>query len=261
MAAKMIDHFIGFESGPMLRRVAFGPTDEPPRLLLIQGATAAAAVLGRSLGELPARLQIAGDGEEGLALALAGHWDLIVIDLQLPGPGAFALCRAIRASGRTMPLLMLSSWASEFDRISSLELGADDCIDAPVSVPELHARARALLRRSAMQQRPALDAVLRFGPLVLDRPRRAASLAGKDLALAPREWRLLAFFAEHPCLALTRAELLDRVWGYGHDGYEHTVDSHINRLRAKLGDNRRRPRYIHTVWGTGYRFEPADPAR
>jgi DNA-binding response OmpR family regulator len=197
----------------------------------------------------------------GLALALAEPWDLIVLDLRLPRLGGLDVCREIRASGHTVPILILTARSGELDRVHGLELGADDYLGKPFSVLELRARVKALLRRAKqfnatrMSGTEAPATTLQFGALRLDRSRHAATLAGRDLALAPREWDLLCFFAEHPGQAFSRAELLDRVWGYGHDGYNHTVNSHINRLRTKLGDDRSGPRYIHTVWGLGYRFE------
>ena len=196
-------------------------------------------------------------------MALSEEWDLVVLDLRLPRLGGLDVCREIRASGRHVPILILTARAGELDRVHGLELGADDYLSKPFSVLELQARAKALLRRAAFGKAARSAATgsqaasLQFGALRLDRLRRMASLAGQDLVLTPREWELLSFFAEHPGQAFSRAELLDRVWGYGHDGYNHTVNTHINRLRAKLGDDRSVPTYIHTVWGTGYRFEPA----
>ncbi len=238
-----------------------------PKVLVIEDEVDVAALLRIHLGELPADICVASDGEHGLALALSGAWDLVVLDLRLPRLGGLDVCREIRASGRTVPILILTARAGELERVEGLDLGADDYLGKPFSVLELRARVRALLRRSALTHNnvppdaPAAAApVLQFGALRLDRARRMATLAGRDLTLAPREWDLLRFFAEHPRRAFSRAELLDRVWGYGHDGYDHTVNSHINRLRTKLGDDRSRSRYIHTVWGTGYRFEPASSA-
>ncbi len=229
------------------------------RLLVIEDEADVAALLRMHLVELPAEVRLAADGEHGLALALAEPWDLIVLDLRLPRLGGFEVCREIRASGRRMPILMLTAQAGELDRVNGLGLGADDYLGKPFGVLELVARVRALIRRAAMTPASEPDegapAILQIGALRLDRSRRQASLAGRDLALAPREWDLLSFFATHPGRAYTRAQLLDRVWGYGHDGYDHTVNSHINRLRAKLGDGCRGARYIHTVWGTGYRFD------
>ena len=234
------------------------------QLLVIEDAIDVAALLRVHLRELPADVRLAADGEQGLALALSADWDLIVLDLNLPRLGGLALCRELRASGRLVPILILSARASECDRVEGLEAGADDYLGKPFGMRELQARARALMRRAAQSQpgapRAGDEASLEFGSLRLDLARHAATLAGRALALAPREWELLRFFAGHPGQAFTRAELLDRVWGYGHDGYDHTVNSHINRLRAKLGDDRSEPRFIHTVWGLGYRFEAAPPA-
>ncbi len=232
-----------------------------PQLLVIEDEADVAALLRLHLAELPADVRLATDGEQGLALALSVDWDLIVLDLRLPRLGGLDVCREIRASGRQVPILILTARAGELDRVHGLELGADDYVGKPFSVLELRARVKALLRRAAHSQAARYVVTrdrapaLRFGALQLDRSRHKATLAGRDLALAPREWELLCFFAEHPGQAFSRAELLDRVWGYGHDGYNHTVNSHINRLRAKLGDDRSVPCYIHTVWGMGYRFE------
>ena len=234
-----------------------------PKLLVIEDEADVAALLRMHLAELPADVKLAGDGEQGLALALTEDWDLVVLDLRLPRLGGLDVCREIRASGRQVPILMLTARAGELDRVHGLELGADDYVAKPFSVLELRARVKALLRRAALRHaaRPLAGeggkTSLQFGALQIDRLRRLASLAGRDLALTPREWELLCFFAEHPGQAFSRADLLDRVWGYGHDGYNHTVNSHINRLRAKLGDDRSVPGFIHTVWGTGYRFEPS----
>jgi DNA-binding response OmpR family regulator len=261
LALKMI-HTLSRERAPVL------PADGPargtlPRLLVIEDEADVAALLRLHLGELPAEVRLAADGEHGLALALSADWDLIVLDLRLPRLGGLDVCREIRASGRYVPILILTARAAELDRVHGLDIGADDYVSKPFSVLELRARVKALLRRAAHANAARSGATqaqttpLQFGALRLDRARHQATLDGRDLALAPREWDLLCFFAEHPGRAFSRAELLDRVWGYGHDGYNHTVNSHINRLRAKLGDDRSVPRYIHTVWGMGYRFEVA----
>jgi DNA-binding response OmpR family regulator len=249
-------------SSPSLQRSGLADR-APTRLLVIEDELDVASLLRMHLCELPAYVRLAADGEQGLALAMSEAWDLVVLDLRLPRLGGLDVCREIRSSGRRVPILILTAQANELDRVHGLELGADDYVSKPFSILELQARIKALLRRAAFGQ--AVSATsggaaprnLQFGALRLDGPRRIASLAGRDLELTPREWALLNFFAQHPGQAFSRAELLDRVWGYGHDGYNHTVNAHINRLRAKLGDDRSVPRYIHTVWGTGYRFEPA----
>ena len=232
-----------------------------PRLLIIEDEADLSALLQLHVSELPAEVATAADGELGLQLALAQTWDLIVLDLRLPRLGGLDVCREIRARGLYVPILMLTARMTELDRVLGLELGADDYLTKPFSMLELQARIKALLRRANHFDRAAAaplaeeGAVLEAGPLRLDRSRRRATLAGLELVLTPREWDLLWFFAEHPGRAFSRAELLDKVWGYGHDGYDHTVNSHINRLRSKLGEERSGPRFIHTVWGTGYRFE------
>jgi DNA-binding response OmpR family regulator len=235
-----------------------------PRLLVIEDEAEIAALLSLHLSELPAEVRLAADGRLGLEMALSTDWDLVVLDLHLPQVGGLEICRAIRANGHHVPILILTARASESDRVRGLTLGADDYVSKPFSIPELLARIKAMLRRDNVY-RPARSlakenqtVVMEFGPLRLDRSRHAATLSGRELALAPREWDLLCFFAEHPGKAFSRAELLDCVWGGEHDGYDHTVNSHINRLRAKLGDCRSASSYIHTVWGMGYRFEPAN---
>ena len=232
------------------------------RILVVEDEVDLSALLQVHLSELPAQVCIACDGEQGLAMALGAHWDAIVLDLRLPKLGGLDVCREIRARGRYVPIMMLTARMTELDRVLGLELGADDYLTKPFSMLELQARIKALLRRASHFNRRAEEAhsrsaeSLQLGALHLDYARRRASLAGVDLALTPREWDLLWFFARQPGLVFSRSELLEKVWGYGHDGYDHTVNSHINRLRGKLGDGRSNAQYIHTVWGTGYRFDP-----
>jgi DNA-binding response OmpR family regulator len=229
-----------------------------PRLLVIEDEQDIAALLQLHLSDLPAEVTVARDGPAGLALAVAGRFDAIVLDLRLPGLSGLDVCRALRAGGHNAPILMLTARAAELDRVLGLELGADDYVTKPFSVLELQARVRALLRRAAQAGAVPADGVvqrLSSAELRIDRSQRRAWLSDQELVLTPREFDLLWHFMQHPGRAFTRAELLEQVWGYGHDGYDHTVNSHINRLRAKLGDDRSEARFIHTVWGVGYRFE------
>jgi DNA-binding response OmpR family regulator len=230
-----------------------------PRLLVIEDEQDIATLLELHLSDLPAAVTIARDGPAGLALASEKRFDAIVLDLRLPGLSGLDVCRALRARGDAVPILLLTARAAELDRVLGLELGADDYVTKPFSLLELQARVRALLRRSSAQQRAAAPADvpqhLACAELRIDRIQRRARLAEQELVLTPREFDLLWHFMLHPGRAFTRAELLEQVWGYGHDGYDHTVNSHINRLRAKLGDDRTEARFIHTVWGVGYRFE------
>ncbi len=233
----------------------------PPHLLVIEDDPDIAALLRLHLSDLPATVEWVADGPAGLTAALAEPFDAVVLDLRLPGLSGLDICRELRARGHRVPLLMLTARAAELDRVLGLELGADDYVTKPFSVLELKARVRALLRRAAPQAAPdAADAPARLehAELSIDRLRRRAWLSAQELVLTPREFDLLWHFMGHPGRAFTRAELLEQVWGYGHDGYDHTVNSHINRLRAKLGDDRSESRFIHTVWSVGYRFEVVD---
>jgi len=232
-------------------------------ILVVEDERDIAELIALHLSELPAQVTLASDGLSGRDLALQNHWDAIVLDIRLPGLNGLDLCRELRAKLSPVPILMLTARSAELDRVLGLELGADDYLTKPFSVIELQARVKALLRRSAitsaahneaLAQKPSV--VVR-GSLKVDRLQRRAWRSGHEVALAPREFDLLWHFVQHPGRVFTRTELLDEVWGYSHDGYDHTVNSHINRLRSKLGDERADAGFIHTVWGVGYRFEAA----
>jgi DNA-binding response OmpR family regulator len=229
------------------------------RILVVEDEPDIAALLQLHLSELAEQVLCLSNGVDGLNSALdAGPWDAIVLDLRLPGMGGLEICRALRERGNSTPILMLTARSSELDRVLGLELGADDYLTKPFSLLELQARIRALWRRvgqqaalgSAGTQAPAEPIDIRAGGLHIHRVQRRAWLGPTELVLTPREFDLLWHFARQPLRAFSRAELLDQVWGYGHDGYDHTVNTHINRLRNKLGEG-----YIQTVWGVGYRFE------
>jgi len=231
-----------------------GSTCAPRRVLVIEDEPDMAHLLCLHLAELPAQVQASADGIAGLKAAQQrGPWDLIVLDLRLPGLGGLDVCRALRQAGDRVPILMLTARGAELDRVLGLELGADDYLTKPFSVLELGARVRALWRRVDGRAGAAPDdepATLHRGPLRMNRLQRRAWLNGEEVGLTGLEFELLWCFAREPGRAFSRSELLDRVWGTQHDGYEHTVNTHINRLRNKIGAG-----FIHTVWGRGYRFE------
>jgi DNA-binding response OmpR family regulator len=238
---------------------------QPPRILVVEDEHDIAELVALHLSDLPAQVTQAHDGPHGLELARAGAFDAMVLDLRLPGLGGLDVCRELRAAGSGLPILMLTARNSELERVLGLELGADDYLAKPFGVLELQARVKALLRRAARQAAPAAvpaePEVLHIGPLHVDRAQRRVHVGDSELALAPREFDLLWHFMRNPGRVFTRADLLADVWGYGHDGYDHTVNSHINRLRDKLGDrlgDERGSRFIHTVWGVGYRFEVSE---
>jgi DNA-binding response OmpR family regulator len=201
------------------------------------------------------------DGEAGLDKALSGDYQLVILDLMLPGMDGLDLCRAIRREKIYTPVLMLTARTSELDRVLGLEVGADDYLTKPFSVPELIARVNAILRRTQeYQQAPGVESTpLRFGHLHIDARCRQVTLRGHDIELTAREFDLLLHFASHPGRVFTRAQLLDSVWGNGYEGYEHTVNSHINRLRAKIEPDPATPSYVLTIWGVGYRFADRQP--
>jgi DNA-binding response OmpR family regulator len=232
----------------------------PNRLLLVEDDPAIADTMRLHLAQAGLPLQHAADAPSGLAAIRSGAWDLVMLDLMLPGGNGLDLCRELRSTQPEVPVIMLSANGTESQRVLGLELGADDYLAKPFSMLELVARVRALLRRMArVRSVVAATAELRFGPFRLDTVRRELQRDGVGVALTLREFDLLVFLARHPGRAFGRGELLQRVWGEGFDGYEHTVNSHINRLRARVEDDPREPRRIVTVWGLGYRFEP-DPA-
>jgi DNA-binding response OmpR family regulator len=201
------------------------------------------------------------DGRIGLDMALSGEYQLVILDLMLPGMDGIDVCRAMRREKVYTPVLMLTARTSELDRVLGLEVGADDYLTKPFSVPELVARVNAILRR-AQEYRPEEltdSSPLNFGDLRIDPDRRQVTFRGQDIELTAREFDLLLHFASHPGRVFTRAQLLDSVWGNGYEGYEHTVNSHINRLRAKIEPDPANPCYVMTVWGVGYRFAERRP--
>jgi DNA-binding response OmpR family regulator len=225
-------------------------------LLLVEDDDAIAGALRLHLEEAGYRLHREADGLRAMTAIDRQRWDLVLLDLMLPGADGWDVCRHLRARHAGVPVIMLSARSAEAHRVLGLELGADDYLAKPFSMLELVARVRALLRRiEQMRQPPAVAAELSFGPFKLDTERREISRDGVVVPLALREFDLLHFLLRHPGRPFSRSELLQRVWGAGFDGYEHTVNSHINRLRTKIEDDPREPRRIVTVWGVGYRFE------
>lgn len=203
----------------------------------------------------------AADGTIGLKMAQTGVYDLVILDLMLPGMDGLDICRSLRSNKVYTPVLMLTARTSELDRVLGLEVGADDYLTKPFSVPELVARVNAILRRSDQYQAApaaATSAPLQFGGLCIDPDKRQVLLGDIPVELTAKEFDLLWHFASNPERVYTRSQLLDSIWGYGHAGYEHTVNSHINRLRAKIELDPAKPRYVITVWGVGYKFSGAE---
>ncbi|BFM12355.1 response regulator transcription factor [Simiduia litorea] len=235
------------------------PTPER-RFLIVEDEKDLAELVQLQLRDLAGECIKCHSGSEGLALALAQKWDLILLDLRLPGMDGLDVCRELRAKGITTPVLMLTSRATELDRVLGLELGADDYLTKPFSSLELVARVKALLRRSAMNQVPVpnpAERIVQVGDILVDSQQRRVEVRGATVDCTAKEFDLLCYFVSNPGKVFRRMDLLQDVWGYGHDGYEHTVNSHINRLRAKIESDPSQPKYILTVWGVGYKFQEA----
>ena len=225
------------------------------QLLLVEDDDAIADVVRLHLEEAGYRLQRESDGQRAMQAVEERAWDLVLLDLMLPGADGWDVCRHLRAHHAHVPIIMLSARSAEAHRVLGLELGADDYLAKPFSMLELVARVRALLRRVEQLRSPlAGQAALHFGDWRLDPARRELHRGGSAVALTLREFDLLHFLVRHPGQIFSRTDLLQRVWGSAFDGYEHTVNSHINRLRNKIEIDPHEPQWIETVWGVGYRF-------
>ncbi len=229
----------------------------PKKILVVEDDHDIARLLKLHLNELSYDVITTSDGSKGLKLGLQAEFDLIVLDLMLPALDGLEVCRRLRTASVQTPILMLTAKSSELDRVLGLELGADDYLTKPFSFMELRARVKAIFRRIALSTKKSETSVaenIRVNELVIEPSRRNVTVAGKSVLLTATEFDLLLHFARNPGRVYNRAQLLDKVWGYGHEGYEHTVNSHINRLRKKIEIDPANADYILTVWGVGYKF-------
>ena len=204
------------------------------------------------------------DGVAALQSQIEQPSELLILDLMMPGKDGLEVCKALRARGSATPILMLTAKSTELDRVLGLELGADDYLTKPFSLAELLARVKALLRRADLLRAAQSSAHeqgqrLRNGELEILPVKRQVKRRGEAIEFTALEFDLLLHFASHPGHVFSRSQLLNAVWGYTHDGYEHTVTTHINRLRAKLEADPLRPEMILTVRGAGYKMREAPP--
>lgn len=213
-------------------------------------------LLTMNLRDLRHSVEPCDHGARGLKLALNGNYDAIVLDITLPEIDGLEICRQLRANNVNTPILMLTARDSEADRVVGLEMGADDYLTKPFSVRELQARVKAMLRRADMTQDviKADAGHIELDGLHIDSAKRIVKLNNRTIDLTGTEFDLLWHLSKQPGLVFSRSQLLDNVWGYQHSGYEHTVNSHINRLRNKLETDPSNPKYILTIWGVGYKF-------
>jgi len=228
-------------------------------VLVIEDNEDIAEVVSLHLKDLPCAVKHAADGIIGYQLAQTNKYDLVILDLMLPGMEGLEICKRLRAQPNYTPILMLTSKSSEIDRVLGLEMGADDYLTKPFSVRELLARVKALFRRMDVfsDAKQNKKTTIERASIRIDLEKRTVFITEKMIDLTVKEFDLLVQFIENPGRVYTRTQLLDLVWGYGHAGYEHTVNSHINRLRNKIENNPAKPQYILTVWGLGYKFNDA----
>lgn len=225
------------------------------RVLLVEDDPEVAQAIHLYLQLLRCRVDLAPDGAEAMRRAIDGGYDVIVLDLSLPLLDGLSVCRTLRRRQVFTPVLMLTARASEGDRVMGLDAGADDYLTKPFSPLELQARLNALTRRAdKYSAEKSRGPTLEFCDLVIDIERRTVTRQEQPVQLTAREFDLLAALARHPGRVYTREQLLDIVWGYSHDGYGHTVNSHVNRLRAKIEHDPADPQYVLTVWSVGYKF-------
>lgn len=228
------------------------------KILIVEDEPDIARLVQTHLQDNGYAADVASSGASAMRQFKQGGYQLVVLDLMLPDTDGLSLCRQMRETAAYVAILMLTTKSTELDRVLGLEMGADDYLTKPFSVPELLARIKALYRRMEalhhQSDQPMEEEKIERGGLSIDVTRRDVRIDGKPVELTAREFDLLLFFARHPGRVFSRVQLLDKVWGYNHDGYEHTVNSHINRLRAKIEENPADPRYVLTVWGVGYKF-------
>ncbi|MFJ4102281.1 response regulator transcription factor [Amycolatopsis japonica] len=227
---------------------------EQGRVLVVDDDETVRDVVRRYLEVAGFEVDVAGDGTEGLRLFSTTGPDLVVLDVMMPGLNGLEVCRRLRQVSQ-VPVVMLTALGEEENRIAGLQLGADDYVTKPFSPKELALRVASVLRRARMPRPEPAARVITDGDLALQMSARQAALGGVELPLTSREFDLLAFFLTHPGVAFSRADLLERVWGWDF-GDQSTVTVHVRRLREKIEKNPAKPVRVATVWGVGYRYDP-----
>ncbi len=225
------------------------------KVLVIEDNQTISDLLEIHLKDLKCNVKKITDGNEGLNEALNNYYDLIVLDIMLPGLDGLEICKEIRKQENYTPILMLTSKSEEIDRIVGIEMGADDYLTKPFSIREFIARVKAIFRRvQAIKQSEIENTTFSFGNLKIEPSKRRVILNKNEVRLTQKEFDLLFLLASHPGKIYSREQLLNLVWGYQYKGYDHTVNSHINRLRSKIEEDLSKPKYILTSWGVGYKF-------
>ncbi len=225
-------------------------------ILIVEDDPNIAELVAIHLRDLPAEVTVKNQGWQGLDEAMSGRYDFLVLDLMLPGLSGLEICRQLRQRKQYIPVLMLSARSEDQDKITGLEMGADDYLTKPFSSGELLARVKSILRRTQRESLQMEQKLLRIerGGLCLDLELRSLQKGATRIDLTAKEFELLQLFMQNPGRQYTRLEILDEIWGEQFEGLEHTVNTHINRLRAKIETDMTTPNYILTAWGLGYKF-------
>lgn len=228
------------------------------KALIIEDDKNISELISIHLQDMEYQVDTAFDGKEGLLKALNETYEFIILDIMLPSMDGFEVCRQIRMEKNMTPILMLTSKSEEIDKVLGLEMGADDYLTKPFSVRELVARIKAILRRASVtpqepKEEKSNDII--HENISINIEKRIVEVHSNRVELSPKEFDLLILLASNPGKTYSREQLLNQVWGYEFSGYEHTVNSHINRLRTKIEQNINSPEFILTTWGVGYRFK------
>lgn len=234
-----------------------GVAERQTSLLVIEDDENISTAISEYFSRVGYTVATAGDGLAGVQSAIEGKPDAIVLDLMLPKMDGLAVCREVREKAPYIPILMLTAKDDVVDKVLGLEMGADDYITKPFSLRELEARIKSVLRRARNAQRMEStdsEAPIVRGNLRIDPAKREVKVGDREVELTPKEFELLRLFASNPGRVFPRKYLLEKIWDYSYEGYDRTIDSHINRLRAKIEDNPESPDMVLTVWGIGYKF-------
>lgn len=224
-------------------------------VIIIEDEKDIAELIELHLEDLDCKVKMFHNGQEGHDYAQKHPFDLMILDINLPGMNGIDVCRKLRAEKVNSPILMLTARSEEIDKVLGLETGADDYLTKPFSIRELLARVKANLRRVEIDTKSDdEESSIQYKALVIDKKKRKVSLNDERIELTPKEFDLLYLLAANPGVTYDRKDLLNLVWSYDFEGYEHTVNSHINRLRSKIEKDPTQPEYVLTTWGVGYRF-------
>ena len=229
------------------------------KALIIEDDKDISELIAIHLADMDMEVDRAFDGKDGLMKALNNRYRFILLDIRLPLLDGFEVCKRLRMEKNNTPVLMITSKSEEIDKVLGLEIGADDYISKPFGIRELLARVKAVLRRA--ERMPGAEdgenTEFRYDDLYINVGMRVVELKGQRVELSPKEFDLLVHLASNPGKTYSRMQLLNQIWGYEFEGFEHTVNSHINRLRSKIEQNMNQPEYILTTWGVGYKFREA----